>query len=210
MIEWTREDGLPLSADESGRRAFSATLAVSPLGPGKVCIAGSSGRGWLATATYDPEKGKSAKVFFEARAEPSPGDQRQAFQTNLAFRPIYIYTLRDQLDSQLRSQRVVVGRSTGNYLATDHPLLVDPESGKVEVIKSLLKSFILPYATPREDTLYWATTEYGRDAATQKQQLETRVYRLGYPDFESHLVANHGPIVGRQMSIVGFDDTGMH
>jgi len=55
--KFTADDNLPPMS----------TGSVAPLAPGKVCVAGYFGRTWCAIATFDPDKGKSLKVFFEAR-----------------------------------------------------------------------------------------------------------------------------------------------
>ena len=58
------EDGLPPST----------SCAVTALAPGRVCAAGYFGHTWCAVATFDPQKGKSLKVFFEAHlADERPG-----------------------------------------------------------------------------------------------------------------------------------------
>jgi hypothetical protein len=145
VVEWTRDDGLPLAEHESGQPSRPATLAVTPLGPGKVCIAGSSGRGWLATAEFSAEREKSAKVFFEARNEPDPSNGREALKSNLAFEPLYIYTLSGRVqEDQPVSQRVMVGRSTRHPGADLHPLLVDPDKGTVLALAEELKPTTWP------------------------------------------------------------------
>lgn len=210
VIEWSSEDGLPFAADGRGPQG-QASLAVTALRPGKICVAGSSERGWLAIAEYDPEKGKSARVFFEARDEPTTSyDAQEVHKSTLAFRPTYIFTLSGRLEGQQPSQRIVIGRASVNQRASDYPLLVDPDAGTVQVIPHPLKSFILPYATPHGDTLYWATSEYVYDRDLQRQKRDTSVFRLGYPDFQPHLVVNHGEIGGSPMMKMGFDDAGMH
>jgi hypothetical protein len=210
LIEWSEADGLPLAPEAERPQSHHSSLAVAPLAAGKVCIAGSSGRGWLATAEYDPKKGKSANVFFEARQEASQTDQREALNRNLAFRPAYIFTLAGRIDDQQASQRVIVGRITGNYRATDHPLLVDPETGTVEVVQSPLKNFIVGHATAHGDAMYWTDTKYVFDQATGQQKRETRANCLGYPDFKEQLLHSHGDIGAPQTMSIGFDDAGMH
>jgi hypothetical protein len=210
VIEWERDDGLPLMADESSNLGGTPALAVSGLGPGKVCVAGSSGRGWIAVAEYDPAQGKKAKVFFEARDQPNQADAREAQKTNLVFRPSYVYTVSAGKDGPLDSQRVIVGRTTGHAKADEHPLLVDPASGKVEIVQSALKSFVLTHATAHGDAIYWATREYSYDREAGKQRLEARVFRLGFPDFEEQVIINHGEIKGRQFMPLQFGKDAVH
>lgn len=210
VIEWTRDDGLPLAPEDSKLPGATPALGITSLGPGRVCVVGSSGPGWLATAAYDPEKGKSAKVLLEARDQPNPGNDREIQKTNLAFRPSYLYTLTGRLEGEEPSQRVIVGRNTSHQRANEYPLLVDPDTGKVEVIQSPLKSFQMPHATARGDAIVWATTDYVYDRTTSKQKRETHIYRLGYPDFKPELVVNHGEMGGQQIMKVGFDGEAMH
>jgi hypothetical protein len=114
-------------------RSKNQNIDMAALGPGRVCLVGSFGRTWLAMATFDPKKGKTVKVFHEAReaAEAKVGDLWM--RTTVAFEPSCVHVL----TGEKGARRVLIGRNANDYTAgmQQHPLLVDPDTLRVEVMK---------------------------------------------------------------------------
>lgn len=77
-------DAFPQSAaDSSGVRA-PQTIRMAPAGPGRVCLAGSFGRTWIATVTFDPTTGKgTGKVFMRRRRHRSRTTTRRSRRRRL-------------------------------------------------------------------------------------------------------------------------------
>lgn len=139
VCDLTTVDGLPQPAAESGKT--NSSLAIAPLGPGRVCVAGFNGRGWVATVSLDTDKGGSAKVIHEARDVPDRQKTDQWKKTTIAFTPASARTLRGSADGKPIT-RVLIGRSqTGIFEIDTHSLLVDPDTGAAEVFETATESF---------------------------------------------------------------------
>jgi hypothetical protein len=152
--EVTADDGLPLPSAEQARGLGPGEyrdLAVTGLDPGRACVAGSFGRGWVALAKFDPNTKKATvKVLHEACELPRQEEtEKQVWQNRkLVFQPSYAYTLRGApaADGKV-AFRVLVGRQIthAGRLATNntaflayHPLVIDPDRLTVEVLQDSL------------------------------------------------------------------------
>jgi hypothetical protein len=128
--QFTSEDGLPFLAEGELDKAVNNFAKLAPISPGKVCLAGVTGRAWLATLSLTPEGNKSARLFHEARQAANPEDAKQAAATDIVFHPTYMLTVYEgkQYDSDCR---ILLGRGTGNIHATSRPLVIDPQGETV-------------------------------------------------------------------------------
>lgn len=195
VVEFTAADGLPHEAlSESSRSSIGAT----PLAAGKVLLAGSFGKSWLAIATFDPEKGKSLKIIHEARDQRVLDDRLQWRSTTLAFDPTYLFTLSGKDDEGKSIQRVLVGR-----FSQRNPLVVDPEREAVEVLETSLdgaSSFVI-----RDGALYWAAPDL-RKLILGTEVIE--VWKLAVPELRKELVGRHdlGTRRDRKFSLALEDD----
>lgn len=120
--QFTVADGLPLArhmADGVNQRQL---IAVAPLSPGKVCLAGYFGQTWLAVAEFDGSTGKSVKVFHEAREAWDRTTQRQFSDIHLAFQPTYMLRL-SEAEGAVRRPLILLGR--GEVDGACPPLVID-------------------------------------------------------------------------------------
>jgi hypothetical protein len=105
-------------------------MHVAPLGVGKVCIVGNTGRAWVATAELAEDGKRSCRVVFEARETIEGNDLKQAGNVHIQFEPGFAVTLWNADRSQCR---VIVGRRSHADCIMDYPLLLDPQNGTAEV-----------------------------------------------------------------------------
>jgi tetratricopeptide (TPR) repeat protein len=145
VYEVTAADGLPQppegpARDPHGQSALSLRLAA--LEQGRVCVAGGFGRGWVATAVFDPAREKvKVSVIHEAREASNQGDKDAWLNPSLAFTPTYALVLRGQPGADGKARlRVLIGRragqGTGNVdEVSGHPLVVDPDRPAANVMK---------------------------------------------------------------------------
>ncbi len=186
----TADDGLPLAAPGDLPGKFTLQyLAVAPLQPGRVCVAGTFGRTWLAVVTFDPQAGKSVRIFHEAHDVADGEDREQWRRATLAFSPTYMYTLTGRPDADGKCpQRVIIGRECPNPDAWYHPLLVNPESWTVEVLADPVDPAAPEGFAIHEGSLYWpwSTMNDSSDASTSPS-----LWNLGFPDFARTRVAEH-------------------
>jgi hypothetical protein len=145
-------DGLPLADPESlPDRNTSQVITVAPLSSGRVCLAGSFGRSWLAIATFDPKGTKTVKVFHEAREAPEANAKDQWARTTIAFEPAGMFTLAGDKGAQ----RVLIGRRCRDHQVAQHPLLVDPHTLTVEVMKDEVSPQKLQRGQVRNGAVYY-------------------------------------------------------
>jgi hypothetical protein len=154
MEEITAEHGLPIVPHEQlADPRLQQYFIAAPVRPGRVLLAGTFGRSWIATADYDPSGLKKVKVFFEARDATVVQSGGMSWKdTNVAFEPDYAFTLR----SQSGEQRIVFGRNWyggRNYECACHPLLVDPESKAVTVCQDSIHWSELEAGVPRDGSV---------------------------------------------------------
>jgi hypothetical protein len=191
--EITAKQGLPVAAAEDlpGTEVFQA-LNIAPLGPGKVCLAGSFGRTWIAIATFHPTGG-AVKVFYEARELPNAQDEEQRKHTAVVFTPVAMYTLKSKPDASGHvTQRVLIARNKsmppyGNW----PPLVVDPEKLSVAVAPPTIPPNALNECRSYDGIVYGCTDQkYRKDGYG--------FFRLLYPDTFETLSTSfpvHGKIV---------------
>ena len=184
-------EGLPVRPQEELPNPYvDQPLRVAPLGPGRACVAGSFGRGWVALVEFDGATGAATvKPFHEAKQVPNAKSETQWERADVAFAPTWMFTLTDrptgpnQPGESGAAQRVVIGRGGGERGTVGmigHPLVVDPERLTVEVLRD---ECVWSQEEPEHMTcdggaLYWASPE-GFDPATRT--LTTVVRRLGFP-----------------------------
>lgn len=187
VTELKADSGLP--SEIPAKNTYSL-LAAASIAPGKVFLAGSFGKTWLGTATFDGEKG-TVKVIHEAQDVPVRNVRDQWRNTGLTFSPAYLYALVDPAgEKESASRRMIIGRACEDYEAFSHPLLVDPESGKVTVMETRLNPGTATVLSQHEGSLYWAQT------SNSNQMFGAEFMRLGFPDFEPTSLGKH-PLPGK-------------
>ncbi len=192
--EVTPKDGLPvIPREEVPKGSRAQSLAPTALAPGKVCIAGSFGRTWIATVTFDPENGAKVDVFFEAREYVDLTDPLHWQKANLAFCPTFILTLTDRAPAESTANpRVLLGRSfRGSLPMMTHPLVIDPQQRSVTVLESELPFMHTDWDTS-QGALYMWDLVYGKPGF--------HGMRLGFPSLKPELVMPGLP-PGKQMVI---------
>jgi len=137
--ELSAPDGLPLAPEkELAEKSVHTNLMVTGLEPGRVCLVGHFlGRSWIGIGTLDAGKA-TVKVFHEAREAQERTDTDQWKKATVTFNPTFLFTLDGPPDPGGKpTHRVLVGRGQGEYPGPlgQHPLVVDPERLKVEVLK---------------------------------------------------------------------------
>jgi len=193
--EFTAADGLPVVAhDGLSKNQVRQSLAIAPIGPGKICVAGSFGRAWLAVATFDPEHGKSVRVFHECREAANPANDVQWASTTVAFNPTYMFTL---VDPQTQDRRIIVGRQSRQESLGAHQLLVDPQRESVSMLPAMIY-----HAQYRENFAEHNGALYYVDRTGPNIIKQT-----GFPDFRSRaamILPERGWIfiVGNQVHLV--------
>ena len=140
--ELSAKDGLPLPRSEElpANKRRSQHIAMAPLSPGKVCMAGGFGRTWLAIVTFDPAGHHQVRIFHEATEVQKENDQEQWKKSTVAFTPSIIVKLLEKPGPDgKRATRLLVARdapqSIQNLSLYYHPLLVDPEKLSVAVVQ---------------------------------------------------------------------------
>jgi hypothetical protein len=201
VTELKAESGLPSEVPD---RNVSPILAAVPLGPGRAFLAGSFGKTWLGTATFDGEKG-TVKIIHEAQDVPVRNVRDQWRNTGLTFIPAFLYALVDpEGEKDSASRRMIIGRACEDYEAFSHPLLVDPNSGKVTVMETRLNPGTATVLSQHEGSLYWAQT------SNSNQMFGAEFMRLGFPDFEPTSLGKHPlPGKGHQFAF-GMDEKKLH
>jgi hypothetical protein len=175
VTELKADSGLPTEIPDKN---FSPVFAAAPLGPGKAFLAGSFGKTWLGTATFDGEKG-TVKIVHEAQEIPLRNIRDQWRNTGLAFGPAFMFTLTDPAsDKEKPSRRIIIGRASADYEMFTHPLLVDPDSGKVTVMETRFNPGTATVLSEQDGTLYWMQT------SNSNQKFGAEFMKLGFPDFE--------------------------
>lgn len=175
VTELKADSGLPAEIPDKN---FSPVLAAAPLGPGKAFLAGSFGKTWLGTATFDGEKG-TVKIIHEAQDVPVRNMRDQWRNTGLTFGPAFVFALTDPAsDKDKPSRRIVIGRACEDVEAFTHPLLVDPDSGKVTVMETRFNPGTTTVLSEHDGSLYWMQT------SNSNQKFGAEFMKLGFPDFE--------------------------
>jgi hypothetical protein len=178
----TEVSGLPCEPPENLSPYFRQILAVAPVSPGRACVAGWFGRSWVALVDVDPRDPNrtSVEVIHEARKAIDKEDREQWKDTEVVFRPIYMFSLSDKLlTDPTAERRIVIGRGepySGTQMA-NHPLLVDPQNRNVTVLQPGLPNPVaVSDFTCRDGAAYFV--QLG------PQQEHLYVYRLGSPEWK--------------------------
>ncbi|WP_254511735.1 hypothetical protein [Anatilimnocola floriformis] len=122
-IEFTSDDGIPKSDDRQ------AKLRLAPVAPGKVCVAGFSGRSWVATAEVADEGKRKFDIFFEAREVVTGTEQSHVTNPQVVFTPTRLFTLKNAKGESV----IVVGRESRSTIVSTRPLIVDPQAKTARV-----------------------------------------------------------------------------
>jgi len=207
---WTVDagDGFPFPPLDEPPAPYFRSLTIAPVAPGKACVAGWFGRTWVAIVTIDPGAGKSVKVFHEAREVPDEKVADQWRRATVTFQPSYMYTLKDGPDDDGRAaRRVLIGRNPNptNMGVIEHPLLVDPETLKVEPAPAKVWPGQVAW---RAGALFWAWPTWTNTNSPAGPDLA--LFRFGFPDFEKTLVARHVQVGKSQSGAVAFDGKRTH
>jgi hypothetical protein len=201
VTELKEDSGLPVEIPDKN---VSPILAAAPLGPGKAFLAGSFGKTWLGTATFDGEKG-AVKIMHEAQDVPVRNLREQWRSTSLRFGPAYVVALTDpEAGKEKAALRMMIGRACEDVEAFTHPLLVDPESGKVTVMETRINPGTSTVLCPHNGSLYWVQT------SNSNQMFGAEFMKLGFPDFEPISLGKH-PLPGKGYQFAfGIDDKKLH
>lgn len=201
VVELTAESGLPCEVLDKN---YAAVLAAAPLGPGKAFLVGSFGKTWMGIATFDGEKGK-VKVIHEAQEASLRNVRDQWRNTNIAFSPSYLFAMTDPAgDKEKLARRMIIGRSGGDFEVMSHPLLVDPESGKVTVLETSLNPGTATVLSPHDGSLYWLQT------SNSNEKFGGEFMKLGFPDFEPTSLGKQ-PLPGKGFQFTfGMEDKRVH
>ncbi|HVC96454.1 MAG TPA: hypothetical protein VND64_22405 [Pirellulales bacterium] len=210
VAEFTVEDGLPQSRTIATGSFLKQFMAIAPLSPGKICVAGSFGQTWLAVATIEPPGRKSLKVFHEARDAFDQENTDQPKGTDVAFPPSFMFAFRDDSRGK-RGPRVIVGRGElqsaqpGEY----PPLLIDSEKLSVEALVPAA------YLELRLQSNYAARADACQDGiyqvfGTAPPKFKPALFRSALPDFKPEAVLEDVPdgfvaLTGEHLHIVGRD-----
>lgn len=177
-------EGMPQApVGELVEKFTGASLMVSPLGPGQACAAGAFlDRAWVAVATFDPTTGKAAfKVIHEARDAQDRTDKDQWARSTTTFSPNYMYTFTGPPGGDRKpARRVLIGRTGGqNLVVNEHPLLVDPDRGTVEVVKDRVWFGPRHERSVEADGAVYFMEGYANPASSNHPL--THVARIGFP-----------------------------
>jgi hypothetical protein len=123
---FTAEDGLPYLPEGKLDMASGDFAKLAPIGPGKVCLVGITGRTWLATLTVSVDERKTARIFHEARQAANPEDVEQAKAADVMFRPNAMLSVYEGRPYE-SDCRILIARDTHNLHAASRPLIVDPQ-----------------------------------------------------------------------------------
>jgi hypothetical protein len=128
----TGEDGLPLGRETSNPYRLQH-LMVAAAGPGRVCVCGAEISTWLALVTFDPPEA-TVNVFHRASDAPDSENKEPWKSTTAAFFPSFMCTLESPPDRAGRTaRRILVGRHSRNIEIRDHPLVIDPETLRIDI-----------------------------------------------------------------------------
>jgi hypothetical protein len=217
----TTNDGLPGDGPKEPV-PDSQTLAVTAIEPGKACVAGilqsrGSKRAWIATVSVDPQGGKSVRVFHEAKEPVDRRNPDQWQETTVVFSPDLAVTLTaPPSDGNKPTKRVLVFRTSSFELA-QHPLLVDPDAGTVEVVPApidlLLRGIPQPGSfTVHQGRFYWIDFKSPGSQGTLmsfglNDPVPKPVVRTTEIDAGTFLIAgNRVDIVGQQWSVASLTE----
>ncbi len=201
VTELKEDSGLPIEVPDKN---FSPALAAAPLGPGKAFLVGSFGKTWLGTATFDGEKG-TIKILHEAPEVAVRNQPNQWRSTSLRFGPAFVVALTDpDGDKKSPATRIVIGRASEDSQALTHPLLVDPDSGKVTVMETSVNPGTATVLSPHDGSLHWLQT------SNSNQKFGAEFMKLGFPDFEPTSLGKQ-PLPGKGYQFTfGMDDKRLH
>jgi hypothetical protein len=182
----THECGLPFQDPSDLRPDQGQLVAVCGYAPGKACVAGTFGRGWVAVVEFDPlAEGKPhAEVILEATMVAEQNQPKQHLEAKLAFSPTYMLAVPGSA-SEKPGPRVVIGRDTPLNEAHFFPLIVDPTARKAEVTAHRLPNAITREHVPwifetGKQSVYMVAFNIP-DAQTPLNALH--LYQLRSPDF---------------------------
>jgi hypothetical protein len=119
VARFSKTDGLP---------PMTNSAIAAALEPGRACVSGGFGRGWIATLSLNPDGVKKIHVFFEAKYQPDRNVFGDKKELHTAFSPDYVYVLHGNDAQNKPITRLLIGRSE-SY----HPLIVDPDSETVGI-----------------------------------------------------------------------------
>jgi hypothetical protein len=168
-------------------------LRVAPVGIGKACILGNTGRAWAAMAEVVGES-KRFNVFFEARETINGNDATQAGNVHIQFSPGFAIPL---WNPQRTECRIIVGRNSHAAGIRDVPLVLDPQRKTVEVA-----SFKMPGDVDKK----WYV--YDNESLYLFQPIyphPPRMVRIDYPAKEAKVLIDPTP-----EGWLAVDDLGLH
>ncbi len=185
IIRFTSADGLPPLEDH---------VAITPISPGRVCVAGSFSRGsriqglrgWCAIVTFDNEKGKVVDVIHEGTLyrELYDNDKQDLLNPKIAYHPRLIKIIRDMEDP--KRVRILLVRSTASIQSRKHPLLIDPDQRTVEVVKwQSNHSFFPQQIVEFRGDLYWCLSKILPDKSADGIAW---LWKLGFPSLKPTVV----------------------
>lgn len=201
--ELTAADGLPVrerALQGVNQRQF---IAVAPLAPGKVCLAGYFGQTWLAVAEFDEAGKKSVRVFHEARDAWDQTSQRQFSDVQLAFQPTYMLKLAEIDGDGRRTPRIVVGRGEVDHACP--PLVIEPRTLAVSTAPIGMQ---LTHQIPSSDTKNAVSDEGIYTIKPPRLGAQPAICRAALPRLEFKPVKENVPpgfiaMNGNEVHIIG-------
>jgi hypothetical protein len=176
---------------------------VTPLSPGRACLAGAGeGRAWLATATFDPATGRARVRVLHQAAEPPDPDAKDFWRRpGVVFNPLWMRTLTawrgadpggDEAGgpeagaAEAGEVRVLVFRNSSDPAIANHLLVADPDAGTVSVLEDETIAWTGEAVAARGAGAYCAWYPAAGDAEAGTGPC---LWRVGLPDLRRRCVA---------------------
>jgi hypothetical protein len=199
----TSAQGLPTTEGTQKTAGRDHAMAISPLNPGMVCVAGFTGRSWIATASIDGQGDRHFDIFFEAR-EAETSDAAQRSRSEVVFYPLSAFTMKEP--GNKGGRRVLVRRDYVQQAGFRNPLLVDPIEKTVAVAPyELYDPPVSNNLTADDGTLFVSEHHFSDHSRLMRIKYPGTTKEKFVPKIPDGLLAadKHGVhIVGRHWSIV--------
>jgi hypothetical protein len=195
---------------------MGSRILMSALEPGRICIAGSFGRAWVGTITYQEAiRSFDYEVFFHARRQPEQQNREDWKHVDLAFLPLFMKTLTapPATPDARPTVRVLLGRDGGHAFNRYHPLAIDVEAQTVDVVQDAIRVVSQPYSIFDDGQfLYWVDSDESGNNLFKLGPADLRRHIVGTPRFRGSIAKTHQGYVidstaSRQRNILSFSNT---
>ncbi|WP_254508097.1 hypothetical protein [Anatilimnocola floriformis] len=138
IYEITHVDGLPgIKLEEGSNQNSPQQMAITSVAPGRIIAVGGFGRTWIAQIDFSPESGANVKLLHEAKTSVVATDREQWRDPELAFFPSHVFALEGPAGPSGKQERtLIISRSDGPGAHDKHPLLLNLDTLKVEVLQA--------------------------------------------------------------------------